>query len=32
VDLIGFRAAEQRDDIASSHEPLAAHSHCFTDL
>ena len=26
------RAAEQRDDIASSHVPVAAHSHCFTEL
>jgi hypothetical protein len=25
------RAAEQRDDIASPHVALAAHSHCFTE-
>src|SRR5262245_18638701 len=25
------RAAEERDEVASSHVPLAAHSHCFTE-
>jgi hypothetical protein len=25
------RAAKQRDELASSHVPLAAHSHCFTE-
>jgi hypothetical protein len=27
----GTRAAEQGDEIASSHVPLAAHSDCFTE-
>ena len=27
----GRRAAEQRDELAASYVPLAAHSHCFTE-